>query len=155
LSKHSTSVLLEEEQQRNSRFHNQLYSDVTKPECEEPVDKYEQEAHEPDDDEPEEQDPPRWRPLLVPRRRRLSACRCARTMTRCGERFDRAPRSSRLQGQLCPPILWAAANGVHRKFTRKIWYFFWYFLSSSEYRAEKQTRRKALAAYLPLAHSYG
>jgi len=52
-------------------------------------------------------------------------------------------------------ILWAAANGVHRKFTLEIWYFFWYFLSSSEYRAEKQTLRKALAAYLPLAHSYG
>jgi len=34
-------------------------------------------------------------------------------------------------------ILWAAANGVHRKFTGDIWYFFWYFLSSSEYRAEK------------------
>jgi len=33
--------------------------------------------------------------------------------------------------------------------------FFWYFLSSSKYRAEKQTRRKALAAYLPPAHSYG
>jgi len=38
-------------------------------------------------------------------------------------------------------ILWAAANGVHRKFTRKIWYFFWYFLSSSEYRAKKQAWR--------------
>jgi len=33
--------------------------------------------------------------------------------------------------------------------------FFWYFLSSSGYRAEKQTRQKALAAYLPLSHSYG
>jgi len=44
-------------------------------------------------------------------------------------------------------ILWAAANGVHRKLTREIWYFFRYFLSSSEYRAEKQTRRKALAAH--------
>jgi len=32
--------------------------------------------------------------------------------------------------------------------------FFWYFVNSSEYRAEKQTRRKALATYLPLAHSY-
>jgi len=52
-------------------------------------------------------------------------------------------------------ILWAAANGVHRKFTRDIWYFFWYFLSSSEYRAKKQARRKALAAGLPLAHFYG
>jgi len=50
-------------------------------------------------------------------------------------------------------ILWAAANGVHRKFTREIWYFVWYFLSS--YRAQKQTRRKPLAACLPLAHSYG
>jgi len=52
-------------------------------------------------------------------------------------------------------ILWAAANDVHRKFPREIWYFFWYFLSSSGYRAEKQTHQKALAAYLPLAHSYG
>jgi len=43
-------------------------------------------------------------------------------------------------------ILWAAANGVHRKFTHEIWYFFWYFLSSYEYRAEKQTRRKAKQA---------
>jgi len=48
-------------------------------------------------------------------------------------------------------FLWHAANGVHRKFTHEIWYF----LSSSEYRAEKQTRKKALAACLPLAHSYG
>jgi len=51
--------------------------------------------------------------------------------------------------------LWAAANGVHRKFTREIRYFFWYFLSSSEYRDEKRTRWKALATYLPLTHSYG
>jgi len=47
-------------------------------------------------------------------------------------------------------ILWAAANGVHRKFTRKIWYFFWYFLRSSEYRTEKQTRRKAPPVCLSL-----
>jgi len=53
------------------------------------------------------------------------------------------------------PILWAANIGVHRKFTREICYFFCYFLSSSEYRAEKKTWRKALAACLPLAHSYG
>jgi len=37
-------------------------------------------------------------------------------------------------------ILWAAANGVHRN-SHKIWNFLCYFLSSSEYRAEKQTRR--------------
>jgi len=40
-------------------------------------------------------------------------------------------------------IPWTAANGVHRKFIGDIRY------------QEKQTRQKASAACLPLAHSYG
>jgi len=46
-------------------------------------------------------------------------------------------------------------NGVHRNSLAKFGIFFWYYLSSTEYHAEKHIRRKALAAYLPLAHSYG
>ncbi|XP_016969004.1 uncharacterized protein LOC108037062 [Drosophila rhopaloa] len=48
--------IMEEEQQRSSRYHSQLDSNDIKSECEEPVDEYEQEAHEPDEDEPEDQD---------------------------------------------------------------------------------------------------
>ncbi|XP_037732440.1 uncharacterized protein LOC119563215 [Drosophila subpulchrella] len=64
-AEHNNSELediIEEEQQRNSRYHSQLDSNDIKSECEEPVDEYEQEAHEPDDDEPEEQDPHKMAP---------------------------------------------------------------------------------------------
>jgi len=46
-------------------------------------------------------------------------------------------------------ILWAAANGANRKFTREIWNFFWYFLSSSEYRSEKQIPTKSVSRVFP------
>ncbi|XP_017055149.1 uncharacterized protein LOC108097402 [Drosophila ficusphila] len=48
--------IMEEEQQRSSRYHSQLDGNDIKSECEEPADDYEQEAHEPDDDEHDDQD---------------------------------------------------------------------------------------------------
>ncbi|XP_017067778.2 uncharacterized protein LOC108105610 [Drosophila eugracilis] len=48
--------IMEEEQQRNIRYHSQLDSNDIKSECEEPADDYEQETHEPDDDEQEDHD---------------------------------------------------------------------------------------------------
>jgi len=42
-------------------------------------------------------------------------------------------------------ILWAAANGVHQNSLVKFVIFYWFYLSLSEYRTEKHTRRKALA----------
>ncbi|XP_017130894.1 uncharacterized protein LOC108148379 [Drosophila elegans] len=48
--------IMEEEQQRSSRYHSQLDGNDIKSECEEPADDYEQETHEPDEDEPEDQD---------------------------------------------------------------------------------------------------
>ncbi|XP_016999027.2 uncharacterized protein [Drosophila takahashii] len=64
-AEHNNSELediMEEEQQRNSRYHSQLDSNDIKSECEEPADDYEQEAHEPDDDEQEDQDPHKMAP---------------------------------------------------------------------------------------------
>ncbi|KAH8346621.1 hypothetical protein KR084_007117 [Drosophila pseudotakahashii] len=64
-AEHNNSELediMEEEQQRNSRYHSQLDSNDIKSECEEPADEYEQETHEPDDDEQEDQDPHKMAP---------------------------------------------------------------------------------------------
>ncbi|EDX12845.1 uncharacterized protein LOC6727990 [Drosophila simulans] len=64
-AEHNNSELddiMEEEQQRNSRYHSQLDGNDIKSECEEPVDEYEQEAHEPEEDEQDDQDPHKMAP---------------------------------------------------------------------------------------------